>query len=421
MSKQYISFFVALFASVVRHYDYALLGLSAGAISKSLMPYEDDESKMMAFFAVFAISVIARPFGSIIFGKIADKINRVAAIKLSIILAAISTSFVALIPDFNIIGYGSVILLIVCRMIFFISLSGEVDAIRIYISEQVGIKNRYFANGVVSSVSQIGSLLAAFMYFVSTSVEDLDWLWRLNFLLGGVLGLIVFQFRNYLYEKDIIKKPNISDASYQDSYINLIKIHKIRFTVSIMIHGILGGVYNFIIVFFGSFTAKIFGITSLQEASSINVGLIFMYGFGAVISGYIADKVNPFKQIIVALILSCVFAIMIFISIEFDNFPKVFFKYIHFIFAFIPPFFTIPCGIKMQSLFASKVRMRMFSLSHSTGSMLISSTTPFISWLIWNNTHSLLSVIFYFILQIFVLFLCVFYLHKKDYKNMFES
>ena len=127
------TFLIAFFATIVQCYDYALFGLSAGALSKTFMPDNSSTEQILNFFAIFSIAVIARPIGSIIFGIIGDNYGRVVALKLSILLSAISTALIGIMPSFATIGYTATILLALLRMIFLMSLAGEVDSVRIYI------------------------------------------------------------------------------------------------------------------------------------------------------------------------------------------------------------------------------------------------------------------------------------------------
>ena len=63
----------------------------------------------------------------------------------------------------------------------------------------------------------------------------------------------------------------------------------------------------------------------------------------------------------------------------------------------------------------------MCSLSHSIGSMVFSSTTPFICMLIWQSTEIVSLVLAYFLFQLGLLFFALLYMIKKDYISMFET
>ena len=94
---------------------------------------------------------------------------------------------------------------------------------------------------------------------------------------------------------------------------------------------------------------------------------------------------------------------------------------LHCILVFLVPFYSIPCSVRIQSLFQTGIRMRMCSLSHSIGSMVFSSTTPFICMLIWQSTEIVSLVLAYFLFQLGLLFFALLYMIKKDYISMFET
>ncbi|MGL4226301.1 MAG: hypothetical protein ACRCRR_01555, partial [Rickettsia sp.] len=52
-------------------------------------------------------------------------------------------------------------------------------------------------------------------------------------------------------------------------------------------------------------------------------------------------------------------------------------------------FYAVPLQIIVQSLFKTNIKMRLYSLSHSFGGIILSSTTPFFSMLLWQNFKSL--------------------------------
>ena len=248
--KKYSPYIIAFCATIIRYYDYAIFGLSAAMISKNFMPGAEDGDQMLVFFAIFSIAMLARPLGSIIFGKIGDKVSRVASVKVAMVLAAVSTSLIAIIPSFESIGWFAVILLTLCRMLFLVSLAGEIDAIKIYVAEKIGKKRRHLAIGIVSFSSQLGVLLASVMYHVAISFEEIQWLWKMNFALGGVFGLFVIMMRGLLQESDsfLKSKSRIIDG-VDSSVFSIIAHNKMKFMLAVLINGMLGGGYHFLIIF----------------------------------------------------------------------------------------------------------------------------------------------------------------------------
>ena len=418
MYREYSSYIIAILATIVRYYDYALFSLSASVISKTFMPGSDDSDQMLLFFAVFSLAVVARPLGSVLFGKIGDRVSRVASVKIATIIAAISTSAIALIPSFNSWGWVSVMLLALCRMMFLMSLAGEIDAIKIFVAEKIGKKRRHFAIGVVSFSSQLGVILASAMYHIAISIEELESAWRLNFVLGGFLGIIVIMLRGYLIESQTFLNSKSRMSQEVNSGIGTLVVNnRLKFFLSMMVNGMLGGGYHFLIIFLGTFAANIADVISINQASSSNITLIALYGIGCFISGYLADHINPLKQISFALSLSIICVLIM----EFMIGAGVFSFALHRALAFVVPFYSAPCAIKIQSLFPTGIRMRMCSLSHSIGSMIFSSTTPFVCMLIWRWTGMFSMVLGYFLLQLSLLFFVLIYTSRKEYSNFFET
>lgn len=418
MLERYGSYIIAILATIVRYYDYGLFGLSASVISRTFMPKGNDSDQMLLFFAVFSLAVIARPLGSVLFGKIGDRVSRVASVKIATIIAAMSTSAIAFIPSFDYLGWFSIILLTLCRMMFLMSLAGEIDAIKIFVAEKIGKKRRNFAIGIVSFSSQLGVILASIMYHISISIEELESIWRVNFIFGGFLGVIVITLRGYLKESQAFLKSK-SRRTYEvnSGIATLVINNRLKFFLSMIVNGMLGGGYHFLIIFLGTFASGVADVITINQASSSNIILIALYGAGCFFSGYLADKVNSLKQISLALGLSifCVLIMEYLIGVGFFSVT------LHKVLAFIVPFYSVPCAIKIQSLFPTSIRMRMYSLSHSIGSMIFSSTTPFICMLVWRWTEMFSMVLGYFLLQLGLLFFVLIYISKKEYSNFFET
>ena len=415
--KRYESLIIAFFVTIVRYYDYALFGLSASLLSKNFMPHGHDGDQMLIFFAVFSLATIARPMGSLIFGKIGDKVGRVVSVKMSTVIAATSTCLVAVAPGFDSVGLFAVIIITLLRMLFLMSLAGEIDAIKIYVAEMIGKKRRHLVIGIVSFSSQIGVLFASVAYHIAVSYEDVEWLWRVNFAIGGLLGLVVIFLRRRLLESEEFLNSKSRLSIEPNGIVKIVGANKVKFVLATVINGMLGGGYHFLIIFFGTFAANVADIIDNESAAAANTMLISLYGIACLISGYISDRFKIVTQIIAALVLS----IFCTVVMEFFLGLKGYSILLHCILVFLVPFYSIPCFVRIQSLFQTGIRMRMCSLSHSIGSMVFSSTTPFICMLIWQSTEIVSLVLAYFLFQLGLLFFALLYMIKKDYISMFET
>lgn len=419
------SFFIAFFTTIVRYYDYALFGLSAAILSKNFLPEASQNTQLLSFFAIFSASVIARPIGSIIFGFIGDKYGRTISIKISVILATISTTLIGITPNYNSIGWLATLILIFCRMLFLTSLAGEIDSIKIYVAEKVGTKYRNFANGIISFCSQVGALLAATVYHYSMNSIYSEYLWRWTFIIGGLMSLTIIamskffkESKEFLYYKShnlkiANPKSNLTvdtavDITTDHGFLRIILNNKAKFFTSLLISGCSGGVYHFLVIFLGTFIAKMALIITTSNAQIMNILLISIYAITSVLAGFCADKAHPKKQIIIALILSLLTIIIL-------QYQPATLLYCSMLLIALAPFYIVPLQIILQSIFPTNIRMRMYSLSHSLGSMIFSSTTPFFCMLLWQYFHSIAIVLGFFIVLIVIISSSVCYLFSSKY------
>lgn len=413
---------IAFLATLVRYYDYGLFGMSAAILSKTYLPESSDENQMLAFFALFSASVLLRPFGSIIFGKIGDKLGRIESVKIAAILAALTTMMIGFIPSASTIGIWAAFLLTAARIVFLVSLAGEIDAIKIYIAEMVGSKRRHFASSLVTLSAQAGVFIAATMYHYSQSTElsehVREYFWRCNFIAGGLAGILIFLLRKSLVESEVFLKNKSRVDIFDDmNLLQIINHNKSKFIAATVINGMLGGVYQFLIIYLATFSGNVANLISANEASSSNIKLVLIYALSSIAAGTLADRINYYTQTLISIALSiCAMLIMIYYS-ELG----IYSIQCHKLIVFIAPFFIIPSYAKVQSLFASKVRMRMCSLSHSLGSMIFSSTTPLFCLLLWKFFNLYSIVLSFYIIQMIVMIAAIGFIHSKDYKNEFEN
>jgi len=402
------AFLIAFFVAIIRYYDYALFGLSAHILAQNFLPNSTYSTQLLGFFALLSASVIMRPLGSIVFGYIGDKYGRTKSIKISMFISSISTGLIAITPSFDKIGILATIMLTFCRMIFLASLAGEVDGIKIYVAEKMKNSRRNLGLGIVASCTQIGALLAAIAYYYASNT-NIAYLWRFNFLIGAVFGLFAILMRNYFKESSefLYHKSKQLDKT---PILQILKDTKIQFALALLINGTIGGIYHFLVIFLGVFLTKI-ALVNHPNTQFINITLIITYGVSVIFAGLLADKINPFKQIISALLLSLLTAC----TMQVLLYRQVFSLLCPILLIGLAAFYAVPLQLIVQSLFKTSVKMRLYSLSHSLGSIVLSSSTPFFSLLLWQHFKSLPITLSYFTCLLVILTGAVLVLGKRKH------
>lgn len=99
-------------------FDFGLYAYLAVILSQLFFSGVDNSGlQLVLTFGTFAAAFLVRPIGGVFFGRIGDKYGRKIVLSTTIILMALSTLFIALLPTYEQIGVWAPILLLVARMI----------------------------------------------------------------------------------------------------------------------------------------------------------------------------------------------------------------------------------------------------------------------------------------------------------------
>jgi MHS family proline/betaine transporter-like MFS transporter len=88
----------AVFGNMLEWYDFAVYSYVATIIARNFFPPGDDVAALLATFAVFGVGFVIRPLGAIVIGRIGDVKGRKVAMLITIMLMALGTTMIALIP-----------------------------------------------------------------------------------------------------------------------------------------------------------------------------------------------------------------------------------------------------------------------------------------------------------------------------------
>ena len=130
--------------NVMEWYDFSVYGYFAAVIGRRFFPAEDPIASLLAAFGAFAAGLFMRPFGSLVFGHIGDKIGRKAALTASVALMAVPTFLIGLLPTYEQIGPIASALLVLLRLVQGLSVGGEIGTSFIFLVEHSPPGNRGF-------------------------------------------------------------------------------------------------------------------------------------------------------------------------------------------------------------------------------------------------------------------------------------
>ena len=192
-------------------YDFIIFVFFANVIGKLFFPADmPDWLVLIQTFGIFAAGYLVRPIGGIVLAHFGDKYGRKQVFAFSILLMALSTLGMALMPTYASIGIAAPILLIVLRMLQGAAIGGEMPGAWVFVAEHVPAKRYGFAVGTLTAGITggilLGSLIAVAINTHYTPAEVSGFAWRIPFILGGVFGLVSVYLRRFLHETPVFQE-----------------------------------------------------------------------------------------------------------------------------------------------------------------------------------------------------------------------
>ncbi|GAA2049265.1 MFS transporter [Leifsonia soli] len=189
--------------NLVEWYDVYVYSVFAVYFEKQFFSPEQSGSQLYVW-AIFAVTFLMRPVGSLVFGRIADRYGRRTALTASITLMACCSLGVALIPTHDVIGVWAAVALVVFRLAQGMATGGEYGASATYMSEAAPAGRRGFFSSfqyvtlVGGHVLAQATLLVMVVTLPTPAIES--WGWRVAFAIGGVAAVVVFWLRRSMDE-----------------------------------------------------------------------------------------------------------------------------------------------------------------------------------------------------------------------------
>lgn len=219
---------ISALGNVLMWYNFALFMPFLHILSKQFCAIENVAICSVVSFAALSVGLFVRPVGAAIFGPIGDRIGRGKAISLSILMMAIPTVCIGLIPSYAQIGIWSPILLIFCRLLQGISLGGGYTSTMVHLVELAPRNRRGFFGSWADVGSQIGVLFAGelliVLHFFFSESQVYSFAWRYPFLCAVVL--IPFAFIMPNKEKEPAKSDEKCSAVPKESIITMLIKYK---------------------------------------------------------------------------------------------------------------------------------------------------------------------------------------------------
>jgi len=204
--------------NLVEWYDWYAYSAFSIYFAPVFFPESDGTAQLLNTAGIFAVGFLMRPLGGWLFGSLADRVGRKFSMTLSVLLMSFGSLLIALTPSYASIGVMAPILLLLARLLQGLSVGGEYGISATYLSEMATAKHRGFFSSF-QYVTLIGGQLTALgiqlllQKVFLTEAELSEWGWRIPFVIGAVLSLIVFYLRSHMEEtRQFIKTEDDATA-----------------------------------------------------------------------------------------------------------------------------------------------------------------------------------------------------------------
>lgn len=184
-------------------YDWAMFGLLSVYIGQAFFPGDSAVASTLNSLAVFAVGFVVRPFGGVFLGLVADRVGRKPVMIVAVGATAAGSLIIGLTPTHETIGVWAGVIVLLCRVLqgFSTGIEGSLGAA--YGVELVPHRPGYVA-GFMATFNNFGNLLAPLTSFFAVWLIGPDQMsefgWRIPFILGGLLGIVVLWLRRTLPE-----------------------------------------------------------------------------------------------------------------------------------------------------------------------------------------------------------------------------
>jgi MFS family permease len=202
---------LASVGAALEFYDFIIFVFFANVIGRLFFaPSLLDWIRQAQTFGIFAAGYLVRPIGGIIMAHFGDIRGRKRMFMLSVLLMAIPTLLIGLLPTYKSIGVIAPLLLLAMRIMQGAAIGGEAPGAWVFVAEHARRGRAGFALGLLTSGLSfgilLGSLTATSLSRLFSDTQITAGAWRIPFLIAGVCGFIATWLRRWLKETPVFEE-----------------------------------------------------------------------------------------------------------------------------------------------------------------------------------------------------------------------
>ncbi|SNT36243.1 MFS transporter [Rhodococcoides kyotonense] len=401
-------------ASTIELYDFLLYSTMAALVfNEVFFPTYSSGAGLLASFATLAVGFLARPLGSILLGRLGDRIGRQRTLVFSLSLMAAASLGIGVLPTYEQIGVFAPLLLVIFRMLQGLALGGEWAGAALTLVEHAKPGRRYMMGSIVQ-MGAFGIVLATLATSISSSISGdnfLTWGWRLPFLFSIVLFGLTYWIRRQITDSaEFVKAKSV--ATTKPSLGSILRNHWRPIALGTGVAAAGNVVYYTISTFGLSYAVNDGG---LPRTSVLNALMIASVIYTACIggAGWFADKFGPRAVLLTGITAAVVISTFFFTLLDQGSVVIVGIAFTLYLALAHAPIQAPQAGV-FSDQFPPLARYTGVALTQALPTTIIGGTAPFVAQLLMNTTGSTWAITGYIVVVSVVAFACTFALTRAS-------
>ncbi|WP_213993978.1 MFS transporter [Sodalis sp. dw_96] len=311
--QDYKTLSLAALGGALEFYDFIIFVFFAGVMGKLFFPADLPEwLRQMQTFGIFAAGYLARPLGGIVMAHFGDKVGRKKMFSLSILLMALPTLLMGMLPTYASLGLAAPLLLLLLRILQGAAIGGEVPGAWVFVAEHVPRRRIGFACGTLTAGLTVGILLGSFVAtllnaFISPS-GIAQWGWRIPFFLGGVFGLVAMYLRRWLRETPVFMEMQSRQMLAKELPLKSVVLnHQKAVILSMLLTWLLSAGIVVVILMAPLWLQQQAGVPAALALEANCLATIALAA-GCVVTGTVIDALGAGKTFIIGCLMLAVFS-----------------------------------------------------------------------------------------------------------------
>lgn len=369
--------------SVVEYFDFGVYGYVATILATNFFVTQDPTAALLATLATFAFAFVLRPVGGVLFGHFGDRYGRKNALAATVVMMAVASGLIGVLPSYAAIGVGATVLLVIARCAQGIAAGGELGGAASFVAEHSPNARR----GLFCSTTQMGALAGALLASLTVTLLNAglgetamnDYGWRIPFLIAIPLGAVGLWIRSRLHDTPRFAALEAKDEKASAPVVDLFRHEAGPLAICVGLSVLLFAAYYVAYVYVNIHLQTVVGVEAntafWSTTATLAVSTACMPFFGA-----LSDKVGRKPVFLGATIAGLVLPLPVFLVLESGGATAI---AAHIILGLVDSALMGVAFSTFAELFTTRVRYTGIALGFNIGAASAGGTAPYIcTWLV---------------------------------------